>query len=81
MPGGAVAILEKPYGANELADAVYEAIMINRNAQAAHRQIEELRSRFETLDLRQRDVMTLVVTGVPTKTIARELGVCQRTAA
>lgn len=81
MRGGAFSVFEKPYSANELADSIRKAARLARNSRASYRRLEILRGRFETLDPRERDVMTLVLTGIPNKTIARELGVCQRTAA
>lgn len=81
MRGGAFSFLEKPYSANELAESIRKAAAITRHSHALHRRLDTIRARYSTLNPRERDVMTLVVTGIPTKTIARELGVCQRTAA
>jgi FixJ family two-component response regulator len=81
MRAGAYSVFEKPCIANELADAIRNVASIARHAHASHSRVKTLRTRFETLDPRERDVMTLVLTGVPNKTIARKLDVCQRTAA
>jgi FixJ family two-component response regulator len=81
MHEGAVSVLEKPCNGDALNAVICRAATIARDAHAAHRRLENLQTRFESLDLREREVMTLIVTGVPNKTIARELGVCQRTAA
>ena len=81
MRAGALSVLEKPYIADELAEAIRKAVTIVRHTHVSHHRSQTIRARFDTLDRRERDVMTLVVTGVPNKTIARELGVCHRTAA
>lgn len=81
MRMGAVSVLEKPYRADELAEAICEAVAISRNTDVANHGVDAHRACFETLDLRERQVMSLIVSGMPNKTIARELGVCQRTAA
>jgi FixJ family two-component response regulator len=80
MCQGAFSVLEKPYGADELANVIQKAAAISRYIDVSRRRMDALRARFETLDPRERDVMAMVVSGIPTKTIARKLGVCQRTA-
>jgi two-component system, LuxR family, response regulator FixJ len=81
MRGGAFSVFEKPYIANELAEAIRKAATIARHSRFSHHRLETLRTRFEALNPREREVMTLVATGIATKIISRELGVCQRTAA
>lgn len=78
---GAVSVLEKPYSVDQLAEAICESAAISRIAQATKQRLAVLRDRLETLDPREREVMAMIVDGLPNKTIARKLGVCQRTAA
>lgn len=81
MRGGAFWVFEKPSSANELDTAIRQAAATTWLSRVSHRRIETLRACYETLTSRERDVLAQIVAGVPTKTIARQLGVCHRTAA
>jgi FixJ family two-component response regulator len=78
---GAISVLEKPYNADQLAEAICKSAAISRIAHATKHRLTVLRGRFEMLNSRERRVMMMVVEGVPNKTIAHKLDVCQRTAA
>jgi two-component system response regulator FixJ len=78
---GAVSVLEKPYNADQLAEAICESAALSPIAQATKQRLAVLCGRLKALDPREREVMAMVVDGMPTKTIARKLNVCHRTAA
>jgi RNA polymerase sigma factor (sigma-70 family) len=79
MKSGAFAVIEKPYQADELADAIRAAIEADRNAREAEAKRADVRRRLVSLTPRERRAMELVLAGNPNKAIARELDVSQRT--
>jgi len=79
MKAGAVEFLTKPFRDQVLLDAIHKAIqrdLTNRKRKAS---IAEQRSRYELLSPREREVLTLVVTGLLNKQIAAELGTSEYT--
>lgn len=81
MQNGAVTVLEKPCQTDQLADAIRTALKLSRTRQRTLQRRTALLACFENLDRRERGVMKMIVHGLPNKTIARKVGVCQRTAA
>jgi two-component system, LuxR family, response regulator FixJ len=81
MQNGAVTVLEKPCLPNQLAEAILKGIEISREEQEIRNRRAILRSRFESLEPREQEVMTRIVNGMPSKTIARDLYISQRTVA
>src|SRR5579885_1971189 len=79
MKAGAVEFLTKPFRDQDLLDAVGAALEKDRTRRAGEMRLAELRSRFETLTARERQVMSLVVAGRLNKQIAGELGVSEMT--
>lgn len=79
MKAGAVEFLTKPFRERELLDSIEQALMRDRQALARRRESIELRARYETLTLREREVMTLVVQGLMNKQVAAELGTSEIT--
>jgi FixJ family two-component response regulator len=74
MKLGAVEFLTKPFSDQDLLDAVQQALArdtINRNEEAG---LASLEKRYKTLTPREKQVMTLVTTGMLNKEIAFELG-------
>jgi FixJ family two-component response regulator len=79
IKAGAVEFLTKPFRDQELLDAIQQALERDRNAREQRAEIEELRSRYRLLTVREREVMALVVTGLLNKQIAGELGTSEAT--
>lgn len=74
MKLGAVEFLTKPFRDQDLLDAIYQALDLDRRRHAQESAVEELRRRYELLTVREREVMSLVVSGFLNKQIAYELG-------
>ena len=81
MKFGAVEFLTKPFRPQELVDAVQQALQRDEGIQREQRDISELQRRYKTLTPREREVMALFASGLPTKQIASKLGVSEVTAA
>jgi FixJ family two-component response regulator len=79
MKAGAVEFLTKPFRGQELLDAIQVAIARDRVARNEQGQIQELRSRYETLTAREKEVLALVVSGLLNKQVGAELGASELT--
>jgi FixJ family two-component response regulator len=79
MKAGAVEFLTKPFRDQDLLDAVGVALEKDRARRANELRLAELRSRFDTLTARERQVLLLVIAGRLNKQIAGELGVSEIT--
>ena len=79
MKEGAVEFLTKPFREQELLDAVQQALKTDRAARERRARVAELRSRYESLTPREREVMELVISGRPNKQIAGALGTSEVT--
>jgi FixJ family two-component response regulator len=79
MKAGAVEFLTKPFRGQELLDAVQEAIAKDRIAMSERAQVAEVRSRYESLTAREKEVLHLVASGLLNKQVAAELGASELT--
>ncbi len=79
MKAGAVDFLSKPFRDQDMLDAVTAAIErdARRRTEAAVK--DEIRSRYETLTPREREVMAHVATGLMNKQIAGQIGLSEIT--
>jgi FixJ family two-component response regulator len=79
MKAGAVEFLTKPFRGQELLDAIQEAIAKDRVAWNERAQMAELRSRYDSLTAREKEVLKLVASGLLNKQIGAELGTSELT--
>jgi FixJ family two-component response regulator len=79
MKAGAVDFLTKPFREQQLLDAVHQAIDRDRMVRQQRAEVAELQRWYESLTPREREVMTLVVTGLLNKQIAAELQTSEAT--
>jgi len=80
MKSGAVEFLTKPFRDQDLLDAIQQALERDDRTRQQQHEIEELKERYETLTMREREVMGLLVSGMLTKQIASRLGTSEITA-
>jgi FixJ family two-component response regulator len=79
MKGGAIDFLTKPFRDQDMLDAVVKAIEHDRERREADRIVTDVRTLFETLSTREREVMALVSSGLMNKQVAAELGLAEIT--
>jgi FixJ family two-component response regulator len=79
MKSGAVEFLTKPFRQQDLLDAVQRSLTRDRLVRERQRETAELRQRYNTLSVREREVMSLVVSGMLNKQSAAELGASEAT--
>ncbi len=79
MKAGAVDFFPKPFKAEDLLEAVQEALQRDRHARAEHAANAAVAKRYATLTPRERQVMALVVRGMLNKQIAFDLGASEKT--
>ncbi|MGV0958955.1 MAG: response regulator transcription factor [Limnohabitans sp.] len=76
---GAFDFCEKPFSDNALVDRIEQALTLSHERLAARQQHNQLQSQLGELTERERDVMRLVVEGLPNKLIADQLDISVRT--
>jgi FixJ family two-component response regulator len=79
MKAGAVEFLTKPFTDDVLLIAIDSAIERSRAALRRNSEMGALKHRFESLTPREREVMTLVVSGLLNKQVGGELGISEIT--
>jgi len=79
MKSGAVEFLTKPFRDQDLLDAIYQALDRDGVARQQQSELAELRRRYESLTAREREVMSLVVSGMLNKQVGFELGTSEIT--
>jgi FixJ family two-component response regulator len=79
LKSGAVEFLTKPFRDQDLLDAIQQALQRDRAERDRQAEIHDLRERYGALTAREREVMTLVVTGMLNKQIASEIGASEAT--
>jgi FixJ family two-component response regulator len=79
MKSGAVEFLTKPFRDQDLLDAIHQALDRDRQTRQRQAELAELRKCYKLLTAREREVMSLVVSGMLNKQIASELGTSEIT--
>jgi FixJ family two-component response regulator len=79
LKAGAVEFLTKPFRDQDLLDAIHQALQRDRTARERQAEIHDLQQRYHALTAREREVMTLVVSGMLNKQIASEIGASEAT--
>jgi FixJ family two-component response regulator len=79
LKSGAVEFLTKPFRDQDLLDAIQLALQRDRAARERQVEIHALQERYHALTAREREVMTLVVSGMLNKQIASEIGASEAT--
>lgn len=79
LKSGAVEFLTKPFRDQDLLDAIQQALQRDSAAREQQTEIHELQQRFQSLTVREREVMTFVASGMLNKQIASEIGASEAT--
>lgn len=79
MKAGAIGFLSKPFRNQDMIDAIKEGISRDREARKKLDEVAELRTRYDSLTAREREVFALVTRGSLNKQIAMQLGTSERT--
>jgi FixJ family two-component response regulator len=79
MKGGAIDFLTKPFRDQDMLDAVLAAIEQDRKRRESHKKIAHFQALLETLTPREREIFSMVSSGLMNKQIAAELGLAEIT--
>jgi FixJ family two-component response regulator len=79
MKAGAIEFLTKPVDEDNLVRAIQEAIERDRHNRKQQASMRDLRDRYQSLTVREQEVMRQVVSGLLNKQIAAELSITEDT--
>src|SRR5580658_2391752 len=79
LKSGAVEFLTKPFRDQDLLDAIQQALERDRAARVQQAEINNLHERYQALTPREREIMSLVVSGMLNKHIAAKIGTSEAT--
>jgi FixJ family two-component response regulator len=79
MKGGAVDFLTKPFRDQDMLDAVLAAIEQDRKRRESDKKVANFQALLETLTPREREIFSMVSSGLMNKQIAAELGLAEIT--
>ena len=79
MRAGAADVVEKPVGAKQLLACIDQALVVSRRNRRRNRGRQVAAGQLARLTPRQQQIMEMVLAGAPSKNIAADLGISQRT--
>ena len=79
MQAGAVEFITKPFRDQDLLDAIRIALERDRSRREQEQEVTQLELRFKSLTARERQVVSMVVSGMLNKQIAGQLGTAEGT--
>jgi len=79
MKAGAVDFFEKPVDDGALVGAIHQAVERSRRARLEQAETREIQRRVASLSPREREVLSLLLTGMLNKQIASQLGTTEKT--
>jgi two-component system response regulator FixJ len=79
MKEGAFEFIQKPFRDQDLLDCINQALQQNAENRASSSRKADITQRLESLTVRERQVMSMVVDGAANKVIAIDLGLSERT--
>jgi len=79
MKAGAINFIEKPINLDELNESIKQGLQKSGDKAQRDKYLADVATRYASLTPRQVEVMNLVLAGHPSKNIAADLGISQRT--
>jgi FixJ family two-component response regulator len=79
MKAGAIEFLTKPFRDQDLLDAIQVALTKDRDRRRNESALADLKRRFDSLTSRERELLSLIISGRPNKHVAAEIGTSEIT--